>query len=191
MKTLVLVLSLFIFAGCGSVISKNVVKEVDRNITIEMVQANPDQYIGKKVLWGGTVLGTENLEATTEVEVLESTLAFDDRPEDGASRGRFIIEAKKYLDPNIYKEDKRITIAGTINRVDVRKIGKMDYPYPVITPIEIKLSEKIEAYPYDYNQPYYPYYGPMSPYYPYNPYGPTYPYGGYPYRYPYPYYPYP
>ncbi|MBI2413730.1 MAG: Slp family lipoprotein [Deltaproteobacteria bacterium] len=197
MKNLTLVpvlLILLLASGCGSVLTKELVKDIDRNITIESVQADPERYIGKKVVWGGIVLATSNLEATTEVEVLETTLSFDDRPENGSSRGRFIIEAKKYLDANVYKEEKRITVAGVVSRVETRKIGQMDYPFPVITPIEMKLFDKMEPYAPDYySQPYYPYYGPYSPYYPFNPYGPTYPYGPNPnrYPYPYPYYPYP
>ena len=194
MKNLTLVtamLTLLLSYGCGSVLTKEVVKDIDRNISIENVQADPGRYIGQKVVWGGIILATSNLEATTEVEVLESALSFDDRPENGSSRGRFVIEAKKYLDANVFKEEKRVTVAGVVSRLETRKIGQMDYPFPVITPIEMKLFDKME--PLDFAQPYYPYYGPYSPYYPFNPYGPSYPYGPYPqrYPYPYPYYPYP
>lgn len=193
-KTISLILAVFLISGCA-VISKNVLKEVDTGINMTMVQERPDEYIGKKVVWGGTILASENKEKETEIEVLESELAFDYSPKDGDSMGRFIIESTRYLDTKVYKPNKRITVAGTIKAVEVRKIGKMDYPFPIITPIEMKLlepPEKIEPYqqmaPYMYG-PYMPY----GPYYPY-PYGPSpfspFPYGPYPYG-PYPYRPFP
>ena len=56
-----------LLAGCASVISKNVLKEVDRSVTIEMVQADPDTYIGRKVVWGGTIISSKNLETVTDI----------------------------------------------------------------------------------------------------------------------------
>lgn len=187
MKTLSLILTFLMVAGC-SVISKETRKEVDPDITLDMVQKNPDQYIGKKVLWGGIILSSENLEKTTEIEVLETELGYDQRPENGQSRGRFLIESNRYLDTSIYKENKRITAAGTVQRVETRKIGRMDYLYPVISPIEMKLSEKPPEDAYSGMAPWYGYgpYGPYGPAYPY----PGYPFGPYPWG-PYPYWPYP
>ncbi|MBI1912364.1 MAG: Slp family lipoprotein [Deltaproteobacteria bacterium] len=192
MRTLIVVLMTFIIAGC-SVISKETRKQVDENITLDMVQSNPDRYIGRKVLWGGIILGTDNLAQYSEVEVLETELAYDKSPEDGNSRGRFIIRSKKFLDAKVYSENKRITVAGTIEGTQSRKIGQMEYQFPVINPIEMRLFEEpkyTDYQPYMYGYPYS--YGPYSPYYPYgpySPYGPTFPYGPYPYRYP--YYPFP
>ena len=190
--TLTVVLAATLFAGC-SVISKQALREVDENITLRMVQEHPENYIGKKVLWGGTILSTENKEQASEIEVLQSELAYDKSPADGGSEGRFIVESKKFLDSNVYKTNKRLTVAGTVKGTEVRKIGKMDYTYPVIVPFEMRLFEPPSE------QPKYPEYGPMYPY-PYGPYGPygpwypspwpSYPYGPYPYG-PYPYRPYP
>lgn len=185
-----MIISAFIIAGC-SVMPKTVLKEVNRDITLDMVQTSPERYVGQKVLWGGIILESENLENTTEIVVLETELAFDERPEDGSSRGRFIIETKGYADTNIYTKDKRITVAGTVTGVETRKIGKMDYRYPVITPIEMRIFNPMTERMYDYYPP--SYYGPGGIYGPYYPYGPFYPYGpSYPYG-PYrsPFYPYP
>lgn len=184
-KTFILIIALFALTGCGSVISKELLRDIDRSVTLEEVQASPDAYKGRKVVWGGTIISSENLESATEITVLESALSWDDTPADGQSRGRFIIEAKKYLDTAIFKEGKRVTVAGIVKGIEVRKIGKMDYRYPVITPLEIKLYEPppkttymdtlppywYSPYPYNYPYPYYPYPWP----YPYPP-PPGYPY---------------
>ncbi len=192
MRNILLILAAIALAGC-SVLSKSVMEGADRDITADAVQTNPEAFIGKKVVWGGLVLNSENLEKVTEIEVLETELSFDERPKDGSSRGRFIIQSPGYLDTTIYSKGKKITVAGTVKGVERRKIGKMDYPYPIISPIEVKAFEPLPEY---YRDPYY--YGPFSglygPYGPYYPYGPTYPFGPYspygPFRqplYPYPY----
>ncbi|MCL4873647.1 Slp/YeaY family lipoprotein [bacterium] len=188
MRTLVLILAVAVLAGC-SVMPRGVLKAVDRDITLDQVQANPDRYLGSNVLWGGIILGAENLEDVTEIEVLETKLGFDERPANGTSRGRFIIRARGFLDTNIYSKDKRITVAGTVRAVERRRIGRMEYPYPVLEPIEVRISDPVEdryVYqdPFLYG-PFYPYgpYGPFSPFNPYYPFGPRRPY------YPYPFFP--
>lgn len=174
---------LFMATGCGSVLSKGIVEQADRTVTMEMVQASPDLYKGVTVIWGGSIVKAENLEKTTVIEVLETELAYDDVPHDGDSGGRFLIEAQGYLDTTIYASSKRITVAGVVEGVRKQLIGKMEYPYPVVSPIEIKIFEErtvdyYEDYPPWWYGPYGPYYPSPYPYYPY----PGYPYGPYPYR---------
>ncbi|CAG1065043.1 Outer membrane protein Slp [uncultured bacterium] len=179
--------AMLMISGC-SVVPKSILKEVNRDISLDQVQSNPAQYTGQKVLWGGIILNSENLENYTQIEVLETELAYDERPEDGTSRGRFLIQSPGYLDTNIYTKNKRITIAGTVKGVETGKIGKMDYRYPVIEPIDMRTFEQMTERDYDY--PYSPYmYGPYYPYSPFYPYGPFSPYG--PYRHPFYPYPYP
>jgi len=171
MKKIALMAILIFLSGCASIISSDVLKDVDRSISLQVVQANPDAFKGRKVIWGGIIVKTTNLETVTEIEVLETALAYNDVPTDAKSRGRFLIRVKGYLDAAVYTAGKGVTVAGIIDGVTVRKIGKMDYTYPVITPIELKLSEPYRE-EYYYNEPYYygpyynPYYGPFyGPYY--------------------------
>lgn len=161
MKSFILIFALaFLVGGCGSVISTTGLTGVDRSITVPAVQANPDSYTGKKVLWGGTIVSSENLTDTTLIEVLEAKLSISDMPGYDRSRGRFLIEAKGYLDPLVYKADMNITIAGTIKGIMNKKIGEMTYPYPVIEPVELKLIEVVDYQyqPYYYDPFYFPYY---------------------------------
>lgn len=182
MTRLILISALSLLAGC-SVISKDVLKDIDRSATLDLVQAKPDAFTGRKVIWGGTILKTDNLENTTEIEVLESKLTYDDTSENGRSRGRFIIEATGFLDPNVYKPSKRITVAGAVKGASARKIGKMDYTYPVVIPVEMKVYEYVPQQDYPPPWWYDPYY--HGPYYPYGPYPGQYPYNPYRYQYPY------
>ena len=165
----------FASGGCASVLSKEALMGADRTLTVDAAQTAPDKHIGKKAVWGGVILSSENLENTTEIEVLETPLSYDDAPAESeakVSRGRFIIEAPGYLDTAIYKIEARITVSGVIKGIVKKKLGRMEYGFPVITPNEIKLfppprRRKSPKVVYYYGYPY-----PGRPYpYPY-PYGP-------------------
>ncbi|MBI5888641.1 MAG: Slp family lipoprotein [Deltaproteobacteria bacterium] len=131
-------------SGCGSVMSEAVLKKVDRGLTLDIVRAKPDAYAGRGVLWGGIILASENMEDSTEIEVLETELFSDDTPQSESqslSKGRFIIKAEKFLDTAVFKPAKRVTVAGVVKGARTGKIGKMDYTYPVVTPMELKLFD--------------------------------------------------
>lgn len=156
-------------SGCASVLSKDALMGADRTLTVDAAQAAPDKHAGKKAVWGGVILSSENLENTTEITVLETPLSYDEAPAEAevkVSRGRFIIEAPGYLDAAIYKIEARITVSGVIKGIVKKKLGRMEYGYPVITPNEIKLFPLPPKVIYYYGCPY-----PARPYpYPY-PYG--------------------
>lgn len=155
---------LILLTGC-SVISKNIRREVDRAITLPMVQANPDAFKNKKVIWGGIVLSSKNLAEKTVIEVLQTPLDRSDRVTDKEqSLGRFLVESSVYLDTFLYKTGKEITVAGVIKGVVIQKIGERDYIYPVIEPIQMRVFEPYKEPSYD------PF--PLWPYWPYNPYHP-------------------
>ncbi len=167
-----LVLAASLASGCASVLSKEALMGVDRAVTVDAARSSPETHAGKKVVWGGVILSSENLENTTEIEVLETPLSYDDAPADGevkASRGRFIIEAPGYLDIAIYKVEARVTVSGTVKAVVKKKLGRMEYGFPVVAPVELKLFPPPPKVVYYYGYPY-----PARPYphpYPY-PYGP-------------------
>ncbi len=173
-------MALFVLAGCGSVMTTGVLKQVNRTITIPMVQANPAGFTGQKVLWGGVIISSENTKDATIIEVLETRLTTRDLPSgvEQGSAGRFLIEVPGFLDTVIYSPEKAITVAGTVKGVTTKKIDQMSYAYPVVIPLEIHLVERadVSGYPDYYYPRYYPYYWP---YYPYH-------YPGYPWYYPWP-----
>ena len=182
MRVITLISLFFIMgavSGCGSVISKGLLKEVNRDLTIEAVQSAIGQHRGQRVLWGGVIITSENLKGATEIEVLETPLTWGDVPAnsvEGGSGGRFIIEAPKYLDTAIYSEGRLVTVAGAVKGLVTRKIGMMDYQYPVITPIELKIFKPTKELGY-YNDPWVdPFYYWGYPGYPYNPWYPGYPF---------------
>lgn len=171
---IIMVTFLCLTSSCGVVISKALVKETDLSITPSMVRENPETYIGSNVIWGGVIISTENKEDSTVVEVFATTLTKSLRPTGSYSStkpgklGRFLIKTNEYLDPLIFKLNTMITVAGVVEGVEVKKIGEMDYKYPAIRPVELKLfsvnDDDLDSYPYTY-APYNPYYRPYYPYY--------------------------
>jgi len=173
LKRAVAILTLLIFGGCAPVISKKVLDEVERDITISMVQAMPEAYTGRKILWGGIIIKVENLADSTIIEILQTRLGPGYRPTGRvltAGGGRFLISSPGYLDAFVYSPRKRITVAGIIRGIRLQKIGDANYPYPVVEPIEMHLFEEVverayppEAPPWWYYPPYGPYYWPRYP----------------------------
>ncbi len=127
-------------AGCAHVISKEVLKEVDTNVTFAQVSKAPDAYKGKTVLFGGDIIETKNLPDKTQVVVLQRPLGTRGQPAAGdVSEGRFIMTTPGFIDPAIYSPGRKITVAGRIVGKEVRPLGEIQYTYPIIEKREIYL----------------------------------------------------
>lgn len=147
-KMLIIAAVLLLAAGCGPVISENVLKTVDRDIEFRSVVADPARYNGKSVVFGGTILNIENLEGITVMEVVQEGLNSQLKPvERGESAGRFLVKFDRFMDPAIFSAGKRITVAGVVTGTETRPLGKGNYRYPVLEPKEHYLWE-----PSDYDR---------------------------------------
>ena len=129
--------ALFLATGCASVISKSVLDKVDRNVTFQSLKANPDQFTGRVVVFGGQILATTAKQSETWVEVLQKPLDSSDKPEDtDVSYGRFLILFQGFADPAIYHSGRKITVAGEVQGKKVLPLNQIEYTYPVIIPRE-------------------------------------------------------
>ncbi len=172
---LLLSLTLLLLLGCVCVISKEVRREVTKDLSLREVMKDLDAYKGKVVLWDGEINESKNLKKGTRVVVLQKDLNRWGRPkESNKSQGRFIVLYPGYLDTAIYRRDREITVAGEVIGQEVLPID--EYTYPVLSPREIHLwrEERKARYPY-YPYPwwwYYPYcsYRRWYRYYPWYPY---------------------
>ena len=177
---------IFLLSGCAYVISKEVRREVTRDLSLREVIENPTAYKGKVVLWGGVIIESKNLTEGTRVTVLQKDLNRWGRPkESDESQGRFIILYPGYLDTAIYRRDREITVAGEIIGQRVLPIDQIEYTYPLLSPREIHLWREVRKaeypygpYPWWWDDPYWPYPGwyPYRPWYPWYPYRPWYRY---------------
>lgn len=126
-----------LLAGCAPVISENTLRTVDRDISFSSVVADPAAFTGRSVVFGGTILGIENMEGATVIEVVQEGMNSQLKPLDrGSSAGRFLARFDRFMDPAIFSAGRRITVAGIVAGSETRPLGKGTYRYPVIEPTE-------------------------------------------------------
>jgi outer membrane lipoprotein len=173
----ILVLVLGLLSGCAHAISRGVLKEVDRKITFATLLKDPNAYKGKVVLLGGIIVNTINKQEGTLLEVYETALDREGKPVNtDVSEGRFLALYQGFLDSEIYKPGRKVTIAGTVQGEKVQPLGELQYRYPYLIVKEIRLWKEEELAYYDQSE-LYPY--PWGPWYdPWYPWGPWwYPWG--------------
>ena len=162
-KFFVLGIALCLLSGCVHAVSRDVLKEVDREITFSALIEDPAAYQGEVVLLGGIIVKTVNKQEGTLLEVYQTRLDREGKPTDtDRSEGRFLALYQGFLDSEIYKEGRKVTIAGTVQGEKVQLLGEIEYRYPYLLIKEIHLWK--EAKPVRYEPyPWGPRYGPRYP----------------------------
>lgn len=146
-----------LFSGCTSVISTPVLKQVNEDIRFVDLQRNPEIYQGQTVLVAGVIVGTAyESDVKTILEAYQTQMNFEKRPVNlDVSEGRFLAEYDGFLDSEIYREGREVTIAGLVQGRKVMKLGETEYHYPYLRIKEIHLWGKRESRAYD-SYPWYP-----------------------------------
>ncbi len=163
-----LVFLLLISLGCAPAISKQLRREVSRNITFKEVIKDPEIYKGKVVLLSGVILGSKNTKEGTLIEMLQKPADIEGRPKAvDESDGRFLALYDGYLDVAIYSRGREAVVAGEVRGKRILPLGEIDYTYPLISIKEIHLfkvrkEERIYPYPHWWYSPWwhYPYWYP-------------------------------
>ncbi|HJW31707.1 MAG TPA: Slp family lipoprotein, partial [Saprospiraceae bacterium] len=138
--------------ACTPVISPQLMDQVDRSLTYSSLASRPDESTGKIVLLGGTIVQTVPKPGETEIEVVQKDLLSSGEPRlTDKSEGRFLVVVDRFLDPAIYQPGRGLTVAGKVQSSVVRRIGEIDYRYPVIAGEELHLWRDPPPY---YNVPY-------------------------------------
>lgn len=132
---------------------------------------------GQRVRWGGAIVATTPEKDETCFEILQRPLDAQARPRHtDESDGRFIACALGFYDPAVYANGREVTIIGTLQEAQVRKIGEHEYRYPTVAAEKVYLWPQRERSPAYYYYPpwpdpfWYPAWGPW-------PYGPSWYYG--------------
>ncbi len=149
--------------GCATIIPRAVLERVNGDITFEALKKNPAAYEGQVVLLAGIIVRTTNTPGGAALEIYQTEMDWEKRPtRTDVSEGRFLAEYHDFLDPEIYSKQRQVTIAGKVLGVKHMKLGKMDYPYPLIRAEAIHLWKKTKPLPYD-PYPWYPMGAPWGP----------------------------
>lgn len=115
-------------------------QQVDKSLTYAALAADPDAHRGRTVLLGGAIVKTTPKTGETEIEVIQKDLTSGGEPLiTDTSAGRFLVVVDRFLDPDIYKPDRRLTVAGEVQGSQVRQLGETDYRYPVLLARDLHL----------------------------------------------------
>lgn len=149
---LVLLLSVLLSA-CAPFISEKIREEIDTSVTFKEAAQNPNNYVGKIVLWGGEIIETlPQKDGSTLIEVLEWPLGWTERPRRTVSfQGEFLVLLKGPVSPSFYRRGEKITVVGEIlgstQGEEIKFISDPTYRYPLLLSKEIHLW-KWNLYPY-------------------------------------------
>jgi outer membrane lipoprotein len=95
---------------------------------------NIDHYKTAPVRWGGVIVGVENEQNYTLLQVLSYPLNYYGRPQlNQPNQGRFLVRSTDFLDPAVYAKDKEMTVAGTVGGDVSRTIGNKVMRLPLIS----------------------------------------------------------
>jgi len=160
-------------SGCASYPISPALQQRAQPVTPAQVLANPDTYKGAVVIWGGVVFRTMNNTNGGSLYVLDFPLTPHGRPERyNGSPGQFIARNGGFMQPEVFRRGRPVTIAGTIAGVETEEYQNRKYSYPVIDINEMHVwqyggydgrwywGDPYWGYPYAY--PYWggTYYGP-------------------------------
>jgi len=125
---------------------------------------------GSSVRWGGVIVGSSAKDSQSCLEILSHDLDKYLRPKlEDNTAGRFIACQPGFLDPMVFAAGREITITGTIEKIDVRKVEEFDYRYPVVQVEDLVLwqKRKVVMRYRGFGDPFYdPFYNPFyGPYY--------------------------
>lgn len=121
---------LLLLAGCVTT-PANLQSPSSDSPGVQQVRANAEANLNKSVRWGGTIVGVQNLQGETRIEVIGKPLFRNGQPDSReVSQGRFIAVFDKFLDPADYKKDSAITIVGVVTGTELGKVGEAEYDFP-------------------------------------------------------------
>ncbi len=137
--------------GCAAAIPYEYTKGADRTISFDQVRNNPDSVAGKKVVVGGEIIETKALKDETRIEILQKPLDYYDVPlYTDESHGRFLVTVKGFLDPQVFRSGRRVTVVGTVKGKVTLPLQGTEYTYPELEGDHIQLWPPEGGY---YNYP--------------------------------------
>jgi outer membrane lipoprotein len=132
-------LLLLLISGCSS---KPLLptEGVSMELTVKQVADAGKAMSGKRVLWGGVIINSTNLEGRTRLEVLAYPLDSQQRPQTGKPAGsRFLAYQQGYLETADYAAGRQVSMVGTISGIEEGRLGEHRYQYPGIDADQIHL----------------------------------------------------
>ena len=115
---------------------------------ISVAEAQRGALSGQRVRWGGMIVSTTPEKEDTCFEILARPLNSEARPRrTDESEGRFIACAPGFYDPAVYSNGRELTVVGTLEQPEMRKIGEHEYQYSKVAAEAVYLWPKREESP--------------------------------------------
>jgi len=135
-----LALSSLLSACAVSPFNKVGLEQIDRTVSYTQAVQNPEAARNRQVLFGGSIVSTQNFADHTEIILLAYPLDKADRPiTSAAPSGRFIVKHPGYLEGVHYAPGRLLSVHGTLQGVQVQPLGQNKYSYPLLDSRELYL----------------------------------------------------
>ncbi|SDB17850.1 outer membrane lipoprotein [Desulfonatronum thiosulfatophilum] len=153
-----------LLGGCTHAVSPALLDMADRDLSFAELRQQPQANQGKIVVLGGVIVQVLHSEEGSLLEVYQTRTNHLGEPVDlDRSGGRFMVLHPAVLEPGIYRKGRRVTVAGRVIGEMIGDLGNLEYRYPYLAALEIRLWEER---PQPRHDPFHdPFYGPFySPY---------------------------
>lgn len=152
MKILLLIMSLLL-AGCATRIPQELQAP---NLSRATVAAARQHLVpsGIHVRWGGVIASVTNRPHSTWIQLISRPLRHNGRPRRGIrSDGRFLAKVPGFLDPDVYRIGRKMTVIGIFTGLQVETIGRFPYKMPVVNVLSSYLWRPRPVMNYYYSDP--------------------------------------
>ncbi len=113
---------------------------VEADVPFAVLRQEPEQFKGRLMLLGGSVVAVRNTNQGGELEVVQlSTEDSGEIRDNATSGGRFLARSSDFLDPAIFAPGLRVSLVGEVEGKEVRQLAEMEYAYPLLAIREIHL----------------------------------------------------
>lgn len=170
MSRYLLLLTVFMFAGCAMVPDSLEVPEGTELVSYSTAVTSGASAQGQKARWGGIVVGVENKPNKTFIELAHFPLNHYGKPRSsGETSGRFKVQIDGFVDPIVFEEGRTATFLGTLVTPTTGMVGEQPYIYPTIAADDYHMWRDREVYDvntffFNYHTGWYsPFYGLRGP----------------------------
>lgn len=128
--------------------------QADKGLLIREGMSFAEKIENKVVRWGGTIAQVHNLaDSKTAVELVARPLNRFGRPiHNDRSAGRFLAVFDVFLDPEIVKSGRDMTVVGPLQHRYQGLVGQSEYTFPVVAVINnrywSKLTPSVQHFPH-------------------------------------------
>ncbi|OJF68592.1 starvation-inducible protein [Alteromonas sp. V450] len=150
MSRFLVLMSVFIFTGCSIVPDSIDVPEGTTLVGYSKAVTSGAAIKGEQARWGGVIVGVQNKQDKTFIEVAHFPLNHYGKPIiNGETIGRFKAQINGFIDPIVFEEGRAATFLGQVIQPTTGMVGEQPYMYPTISVDDYHMWRKKEVYEMD------------------------------------------